>query len=97
MIVSSSLPVISFVFSNRKISELLKKANSNKPIINFLYWREEIFQYFKNEKKFPFPIVVEGCFFSFNKKISTTAIIPGNIAKKKKRGILLRKKMQKNQ
>ena len=31
-----SLPVTSFVFNNKKISELLKRANSSKPGTSFL-------------------------------------------------------------
>src|SRR5688572_20151347 len=78
-----SSPIVSFVFNKRKTSELLNSANCNKPVTRALYSLVAIFQYLKKEKKFPFSIVEAGCFFSFNKKISNTLMMPGKNARVK--------------
>ena len=61
--VSVFSPIVSLVISNKKISELLNNAKSNNPGTTFLKSGEAIFQYLKNEKKFPLPKVETGCFF----------------------------------
>jgi hypothetical protein len=60
-----SLPVTSFVMSNRNTSELLINAKSSKPFTIFLNSGPAIFQYLKKEKKFPLPNVETGSFFFF--------------------------------
>src|SRR5688572_902638 len=81
--VSVLSPIASLVFNNRKTSELLNNANSNKPVTSFLYSGVEMAQYLKKEKKLPFLSVDTGCFFSFSRNRNITLIIPGIKARTK--------------
>ena len=86
-------PIASFVFNNRKISELLNRANNSNPITSFLYSGVAIFQYLKKEKKFPFSNV-ERLFFFFQKKNKQYTDDAGNKCDVKKCFIIARDKIK---
>ena len=75
--VSVFSPIVSLVISNKKISELLNNAKSNNPGTTFLKSGVAIFQYLKNEKKFPLSKFETGCFFYFKRKIKRMESMPG--------------------
>ena len=70
----------SFIFINRKTSELLINVNARRPVTSFLYDAGLSFQYLAKEKNDTDPIFPDSLLASLRKNVKLMATMPGRKA-----------------